>query len=111
MIWIVGSLTFWVLAWWLNLYLSSLGKSRFARFAVPALFGVTILVLWEGMVRGFEINPVLLPAPSAIAATFASEIPTLWTDFVQTFVKGALSGYVIGCSAAFLVARAASKVR
>ena len=27
----------------------------------------------------------------------------LWTDFVQTVLKGALAGYVIGCGAAFLV--------
>ncbi|MGB1207882.1 MAG: ABC transporter permease, partial [Paracoccaceae bacterium] len=30
--------------------------------------------------------------------------PTLWADFVQTFIKGALSGYVIGCTAALGVA-------
>ena len=28
----------------------------------------------------------------------------LWTDFVQTFVKGALSGYIIGTGAAFATA-------
>jgi NitT/TauT family transport system permease protein len=27
----------------------------------------------------------------------------LWTDFVQTVVKGALTGYVIGCGTAFLI--------
>jgi len=108
MIWIVGSLTFWLVAWWINLALTTRG-GRFASFAVPALFGITLLILWEGMVRGFGINPVLLPAPSVIAATFATEIPTLWTDFVQTFVKGALTGYVIGCGAAFLIAVAVDR--
>ena len=43
---------------------------------------------------------MLLPPPSAIAVTFANSLPTLWEDFVQTFVKGALSGYIIGCGAA-----------
>lgn len=108
MIWIVGSLTFWLVAWWINLALTARG-GRFASFAVPALFGITLLILWEGMVRGFGINPVLLPAPSVISATFATEIPTLWTDFVQTFVKGALTGYVIGCGAAFLIAVAVDR--
>ena len=28
----------------------------------------------------------------------------LWEDFVQTVIKGALSGYIIGCTAAFLTA-------
>ena len=97
--WIVGSLLFWIVAWAVNARLSR-RRDRWVRFVVPALFGITIIVLWEGMVRGFGINPVLLPAPSAIAVTFAAEITTLWGDLVQTFFKGALSGYVIGCAAA-----------
>ena len=101
--WIVGSLLFWIVAWAVNARLSR-RRDRWVRFVVPALFGITIIVLWEGMVRGFGINPVLLPAPSAIAVTFAAEIPTLWGDLVQTFFKGALSGYVIGCAAAILTA-------
>ncbi len=75
-----------------------------AKLAVPALLGVSILVLWEGIVRGFGVSPVILPPPSAIASQFAQSIPILWGDFVQTFVKGALSGYIIGCGAAFVIA-------
>jgi NitT/TauT family transport system permease protein len=33
----------------------------------------------------------------------------LWIDFVQTLVKGALSGYILGCGAAFLTAIAIDK--
>ena len=102
MIWIVAVLAFWAVAWWINLRLSAGKPSRVTAFVVPALFGLTLLVLWEGIVRGFEISPVLLPPPSAIASAFAANIPTLWGDFVQTFVKGALSGYIIGCGAAIL---------
>ena len=108
MTWIVGSLAFWAVAWALNARLSQ-RRETWVRFFVPTLFGITVLVLWEGMVRGFSINPVLLPAPSAIAATFVREIPTLWTDLVQTFFKGALSGYVIGCGAAVLTAIAVDR--
>jgi len=61
-------------------------------------------VLWEGFVRGFNVPAVILPAPTAIAAAFGGYTPELWADFVQTFVKGALSGYVIGCGAAVVVA-------
>ena len=39
---------------------------------------------------------VILPPPSAIVAR-DSTLPILWGDFVQTVVKGALSGYVMGC--------------
>ncbi len=104
MIWIVGVLVFWAIAWVFNVRMAALKKSRFIAFVVPALFGVTLLLLWEGAVRGFEISPILLPPPSAIGVTFSQNIPTLWGDFVQTFVKGALSGYFIGCSAAVLTA-------
>jgi NitT/TauT family transport system permease protein len=47
---------------------------------------------------------VILPPPSAIAVRFAQSTGILWTDFVQTFVKGALSGWAIGCAAAVLTA-------
>ena len=100
------SLLFWALAWALNAWLA---KSRFARtiggrIAVPALFGITLLVVWEGMVRGLGVSPIILPPPSMIAAKIATSLPTLWADFVQTFAKGALSGFILGCGAAVLVA-------
>ncbi|GAA6199098.1 ABC transporter permease [Aquicoccus sp. SU-CL01552] len=108
MAWVFGSLVFWLAAWALNARLSRL-SATWVRFFVPTLFGVTVIVVWEGMVRGFGVNPVLLPAPSAIAATFVGEIPTLWGDLVQTFFKGALSGYVIGCTAGVLTAIAVDR--
>jgi NitT/TauT family transport system permease protein len=55
-------------------------------------------------VRGFGVPSVLMPAPSAMAARFVASLPVLGEDFVQTFVRGVLSGYAIGASAGFLVA-------
>jgi hypothetical protein len=52
---------------------------------------------------------VILPPPSVILATMAANTGLLWSDFVQTIVKGALSGYVIGCGAAILVAIAVDR--
>ena len=72
--------------------------------AVPLLFGIVVFYLWEVAVRGFGVSPVLLPAPSAAAAKFASSLPILGQDFVQTFVRGVLIGYAIGCGAGLLVA-------
>lgn len=109
MIWILSVLVFWAVAWWVNVILTHKKPSRFTAFAVPALFGVTLLLLWEGLVRGLEISPVLLPPPSAIGVTFVQSLPILWADFFQTFVKGALSGYIIGCGAAILVAIAVDR--
>jgi NitT/TauT family transport system permease protein len=51
-----------------------------------------------------------MPAPSAIAAKFASSLPVLRDDFLQTFVKSVLSGYAMGCLAGFIVAIIADRV-
>ena len=72
--------------------------------AIPLLFGATLVYLWEVAVRGFGVPPVLLPPPSAAAAKFVSSVPILAGDFVQTFIKGVLAGYVIGSGAGLLVA-------
>ncbi len=103
---LVGAVIFWLAAWATNAALarSMYHDRRAVRLFVPLLFGFTILVLWEGVVRGLAISPVILPAPTDVAARFAAETSTLWEDFTQTVLKGALSGYVIGCLAAFLTA-------
>jgi NitT/TauT family transport system permease protein len=79
-------------------------RRRALNLLVPLLFGAIVFYLWEVAVRGFGVPPVLMPAPSAAAARFAMSLPTLGADFVQTFVKGVLAGYVIGCGAGLLVA-------
>ena len=104
MIWIGGAVLFWLVSWRANTWMARLPRSRLTGIAVPTLFGLALLVLWQGVVRGAQINPVLLPAPTDIAVKIASSLPILWADFFQTFVKGALSGYVIGCGAAVLTA-------
>ena len=79
-------------------------RAPWVRRIVPMIFGVTVLALWEMAVSLFDISPVILPAPSAIWAQIVTSLPTLWADFLQTFLKGALTGYVIGCAAAVVVA-------
>jgi NitT/TauT family transport system permease protein len=77
--------------------------------AIPLLFGAAVFYLWEVAVRGFGVSPVIMPAPSAAAARFVASLPTLGADFVQTFVRGVLIGYVIGCGAGVLVAITAQR--
>jgi len=105
------AVAFWIAAWLLNARLanSAYRRTRAARIAVPAVFGLAILVLWEGIVTGLEVSPVILPAPTAITAKFVSSTETLWLDFSQTVLKGALSGFFIGVAAAFLVALAVDR--
>ena len=104
MSWLVFVLVFWLATWVLNARLALASGHRAVRLAVPLLFGITLLVVWEGVVRGLAVSPIILPPPSAVAVKFAASLPQLWGDFVQTFVRGALAGYVIGCGAAVLTA-------
>lgn len=103
---LVASLGFWIAAWGANIWLanSRWRATKLVRLTVPLLFGVTLLVLWEGIVRGLAVSQVILPAPSLVAQTFAASLDILWTDFVQTVVKGAFRGFLIGAAAAFLCA-------
>ena len=93
----------WLGLWGMNAGLTaSLGRA--AGWVVPAVFGLSVLLLWEVTVRIYEVRQVILPAPTAIWARIVEARATLWADFFQTVIKGALSGYVIGCAAAVVVA-------
>ena len=103
---ILFALGFWLACWVVN---ASLARSRFAaqksvRIAIPVLFGFAILALWQGVVTGLSVPEVILPAPSSIGVAIGANLPTLWADFVQTILKGALSGYILGAGSAFAVA-------
>ena len=106
MIWLVAALLVWLGAWATNIGLSHSGavRGRAGRLLVPAIFGVTVLVVWECVVRGLAVPGVILPPPSAIGARIAASLPVLAQDFWQTFVKGALTGYALGCGSAVAVA-------
>jgi len=76
----------------------------FRDIVYPALFGVGVLVLWQAAVRGFGIPAVLLPAPTDIWAKLSASLPILRVDFMQTFVRAVIPGWIIGSLAGFLVA-------
>ncbi|WP_422049362.1 ABC transporter permease [Shimia sp.] len=106
MIWIVAMLVFWAAAWRTNVWFanSAYAEMTAVRISVPVLFGITILVLWECLVRGFGVSQVILPPPSQVMVVFAQSTDLLWVDFVQTVVKGALRGFLMGAAAAFIAA-------
>lgn len=101
-----AALVIWGLGWWINIRLANGARADnpLIKTLIPAIFGITVLIVWELLVRAFEINPVILPAPSSIMARLSVEGPRLWADFQQTIIKGAMSGYLIGALAAFAVA-------
>jgi NitT/TauT family transport system permease protein len=110
----VGVMAFWLAAWRLNGTLAELplkGAAARARdLAIPALFGLTLLMLWELVVKAFAIPLVLLPAPTDIWARLAGALPMLWADWVQTFVRAVIPGWLIGSGAGILAAIACDRV-
>ena len=107
--WLSLAALFWLGAWLLNEWLVRVkpadpSRARAIGIAVPIIFGVTVLVIWEGAVRGFAVPSILLPAPSMIWERLIASLPTLWADFRQTFLKAVLIGYALGCGAGFAVA-------
>jgi NitT/TauT family transport system permease protein len=101
--------TLWAAAWFINIQLANSEPDnkvlkRLNSLAVPALFGVTLLFLWEFVVKGFGIPLVLLPAPSDIWAKLITSLPVLREDFVQTFLRAVLPGWAAGSLAGFLTA-------
>jgi NitT/TauT family transport system permease protein len=96
--------------WWVNQRLVAIdtgwnvGLARSINLLVPVIFGITLFVMWELIVRGLEVPFVLLPPPSMIGARIASSLPILWADFQQTFIKSVISGYILGCGSGFIVA-------
>ena len=103
------ALAFWICGWAFNEWLvrqkfSNRVLNRLARFAVPVIFGLAILIIWEGVVIAFDIPPILLPAPSDVWVRLTNSLPILWADFRQTFLKAVLIGYALGCGSGFIVA-------
>ncbi len=100
-----GALLVWVSAWVLNVVLAR-RRAGWVRVVVPALFGLAVLALWEGVTRGLGVPALILPPPSAIGRALADPDTQalLGADVVQTALRGALTGYVIGCGAAILTA-------
>jgi NitT/TauT family transport system permease protein len=103
---VLGALLIWGAGWWLNIRLANGAHSDnpLVRVLIPAIFGITVILIWEILVAEFDVNPVILPAPSSIGARLLVEGPRLWADFQQTIIKGAMTGYIFGGLAAFGVA-------
>lgn len=105
----------WLFAWATVSNLSAAdirgAQGRIASILIPALFGITVLFLWEAVARGAGIPFVLLPPPSAIGARIAASIPILAADFNQTVLKAVLFGFAAGSLAGFLVAILADRYR
>jgi NitT/TauT family transport system permease protein len=83
-------------------------RSRLGLYAPPLILFVLAIVLWEVVVRVFDIQNFLLPPPSRIAETFAADFDRL--RHIGWFTtKEALGGFAIGSLLGVTVAMATAR--
>ena len=80
------------------------------RVLPPIALGVVALIGWQVLVVAADIQPYLLPAPSAIAAQLIVIAPALWSAMLATGLN-ALVGLVAGTVLAIVLAITASRIR
>jgi NitT/TauT family transport system permease protein len=76
-----------------------------ARFAAPILMGLSMLALWEAIVRVGAIPPYILPGPILVAKTLVTDWSTLWPALVVTMhitLEALLAAVVVGVLLAVL---------
>ncbi len=106
MIMILAAIIVWAVGWGINIWIARQKAGRWQSITSATIFGITLVIMWELIVRGSGISPVILPPPSMIYHAFVSSTDVLAADFIQTFMKGVLTGYAMGVGAAFLTALA-----
>lgn len=84
------------------------GQSR--KYVPAAGLFLGALAVWEGAVRIFGIEGFILPAPTAILATFFSEWSELVDAALGTFGT-AMAGLVLGAGFAFVIGLATARWR
>ena len=89
---------------------AAMPRKRWTDIAVPVLFGLLLVYLWQAIVVGFAVPKVLLPAPTAIATALHGSVETLAIDFRTTFLQAVLTGFMLGNLIAFLTALFADRV-
>jgi NitT/TauT family transport system permease protein len=102
----LGAIVLTALSWRAMSISAALGttyNSNTIHLAAPILLGLWTIYLWQVLVVGFDIPRVLLPPPSDIAVAIVGSSRDLALDFVQTFIRSMIPGYVIGCGAGFIV--------
>ena len=69
----------------------------------PIVFGVAVILLWQGLVTGLAIKAFILPAPFAIGAEFAGNLQNVANGMAVTG-RNSLVGLVIGALLGILLA-------
>jgi NitT/TauT family transport system permease protein len=80
-----------------------LDSARLQRYLPPIVLFLVVIMLWEALVRAFNIQRFLLPAPSVILSAFVEIFPALVSRAFYTF-RSAFFGLLLGGAAGVLAA-------
>lgn len=85
-------------------------SARLRTVLAPLVFGVLALLLWQWLVTARDIQPYVLPSPSAIWEQFTGSLDII-RDAAITTAKNALLGLVIGTFFGVVWAALAAAIR
>jgi len=74
----------------------------------PVVVGAALIGLWQLLVVGFDIQPYLLPAPSAIWSALLDRVGAIWDAMYVTGTNaliGLIAGTVFGVAMSFVLMR------
>ena len=83
-------------------------RSMFSVLWPPVAFGVAFLLLWEAAVKGFDLKPYFLPAPSQVWEQFRENLELIWEAARVSggnALVGLLVGTALGVAMSFALAR------
>ena len=83
--------------------MSEVSRERLANILVPLGTAITLLLIWQFGVRFFEVPNYIAPAPTDVIAVFREDFPLLARNFWPTLIES-LSGFIVGNTAAILIA-------
>src|SRR5688500_18515647 len=64
-------------SWTVMADLAAMPRNRWRDIAIPLIFGLLLVYLWQAIVIGFAVPKVLLPTPTAIAVAIGHGAATL----------------------------------
>lgn len=87
-------------------------RKRINYYLPTILIAITVLILWEGAVRLFNIREFILPRPTEIFGEFLDELQRVFTPGEQSILFeaaratlwSAFGGFIIGCGAGIVTA-------
>lgn len=84
------------------------GIARLRGILPPATVPLVLMLLWQGLVLGFEVPKGIWPGIQHVTTVLIESWPVLLSDSYVTFVKEVLFGFVLGLAGGFLVGIAIS---